>query len=137
MDTDRFTNHRQSYFDRAWKRVEVQVNGFPATLNPPRPARLDEMLKAAERIGADYDFVRVDLYDLPDGLKFGEMTFAPHSGFAPFRPRRFDFIFGTLWDEAKAARRSGGLSDERVNALLHGVAGSPGPLASDAVLQAR
>jgi hypothetical protein len=81
--------------------------------------------------------VRVDLYDLPDGLKFGEMTFAPHSGFAPFKPRRFDFIFGTLWDEAKAARRTGGLSDERVSALLHGADGSPEPLVREEAVQSR
>jgi hypothetical protein len=47
---------------------------------PQRPSRLDEMIAAAERLGAGIDFVRVDLYDSTRGVMLGEITLYPEGG---------------------------------------------------------
>jgi hypothetical protein len=62
-----------------------------------RPKHLAEMCEAASKLGKDFSFVRVDFYDLDAGPKFGEMTFAPGSGFERFSPRKYDAWLGKFW----------------------------------------
>ena len=70
----------------------------PSSDEPPeRPRYLEEMLQAATLLGRDFDFVRVDLYDLPEHPRFGEMTFYPGSGFERFHPVSVDARFGAWW----------------------------------------
>jgi len=55
------------------------------------------MINLAEKIGAPFDFVRVDLYSPPQGILFGEATFYPGSGLQPFIPEDWDNEFGEPW----------------------------------------
>ncbi len=72
----------EAFFDPEWNPVEVKDHTYDNyTDTPPRPDNLDEMLRVAEKLGAEFRYVRVDLYDLSGEIKFGEMTFAPKSGF--------------------------------------------------------
>lgn len=70
----------------------------------PRPARLEEMKTVATRLGADFDFVRVDLYAADDWVKFSELTFYPSGGFEVFDPADYDAYLGQCWDEALRPR---------------------------------
>ncbi len=45
-----------------------------------RPEHYDEMIALAEKLSAGLVHVRVDLYDTPDGAKFGELTLHSSSG---------------------------------------------------------
>ena len=47
-----------------------------------KPERLDEMIALSEKLSAGIRHVRVDLYDTPQGVRFGELTFFDQSGFA-------------------------------------------------------
>ena len=42
-----------------------------------RLPHFDEMIALAEKLSEGFIHMRVDLYDMPDGMKFGEIT--PHS----------------------------------------------------------
>jgi hypothetical protein len=98
VDTDRFTRHTRSFYDRAWRKLEWTTKwAFGRDL--PLPAPFADMLAIAERLAAGQDFVRVDLYCLDDRvILFGEMTFAPAGGFEPFLPdKSYDFAVGRLW----------------------------------------
>ena len=90
--------HRWIVFDRDWRRVSA-----PSSDPDPAPPRaLAVMIDAAETLGRDFDFVRVDLYDLATGPKFGEMTFYPGSGLDRFDPVSLDADMGALWRRAMA-----------------------------------
>jgi hypothetical protein len=52
------------------------------------------MIDIAEKIGAQFDFVRVDLYSPPQGILFGEASFYPNSGLKAFVPEEWDYRFG-------------------------------------------
>ena len=41
------------------------------------------MLEISKILSADFDFVRVDLYDINGKVYFGELTFSPASGVLP------------------------------------------------------
>lgn len=66
---------------------------------PVRPALLDDMIAAAEALGAGIDFVRVDLYDTDQGIRLGEITIYPESGYrdTPTKSRLFNRWLGNQW----------------------------------------
>jgi hypothetical protein len=97
VDTGRFGSHTQDFFLPTWEKLPMS-GGLPwADPPPPRPERLDEMISIAERLGSDTDFVRVDLYALPDRIVFGELTNYPAGGDSPFFPPSFNAEFGAHW----------------------------------------
>jgi hypothetical protein len=97
IDTDRHTEHKRAFYDRNWVRLPFSLT-FPTERRElERPRHFREMLDIAEQLGNPYDFVRIDLYDLPDGPRFGEITFCPGSGFEKFNPTKYDEVFGTAW----------------------------------------
>jgi hypothetical protein len=88
--------HRQVVLDRDWTRVCASHEGP----DPARPLALQTMIAGAERLGAPFDFVRVDLYDLPDRPCFGEVTFYPGSGLDPIADD-LDLAMGAHWLAAR------------------------------------
>lgn len=64
---------------RAWTAPSNGEKGVPSSFRPP--ALYAEMREMAERIAAEYDFVRVDLYLVDDDFYFSELTVYPSSGF--------------------------------------------------------
>ena len=74
------------------------------------PAHLSEIVSAADRLAEvyDYPFVRIDLYDTPQGVVFGEFTPTPLAGrsrllYTPFANR----TLGSLWAQGLSKTASG------------------------------
>lgn len=104
VDEGRFGRHTQDFFDRDWTPLEL-AGGHPRAGAPPaRPDRLEEMLSLAERLGAGTDFVRVDLFVLPDRVVVGELTSSPAGGDSPFDPPHWDTAFGEHWQVPRRYR---------------------------------
>lgn len=97
--TNRRHGERSSIYSRDWVQQQARWEAASMTVPPPvpRPHSFDKMLWAAERLGRDFSFVRVDLYEVNEEPFFGEMTFYPTSGFYPFDPESFDLLLGTFW----------------------------------------
>jgi len=97
VDSGRFDDRTQDFYLPNWE--HLPMSGGPAWIDPPRsrPARLDEMISLAERLAIETDFVRVDLYHLPDRIVFGELTSYPAGGESPFEPQTFNAEFGSHW----------------------------------------
>ena len=97
IDGSRFTHHRCALYDRHWRDTgaRVQLERFDGPVR--EPPNLELMLQTAETLGADLDFVRVDLYDVGNRIYFGEMTTTPGGGFARFDPQAMDEHLGRLW----------------------------------------
>jgi TupA-like ATPgrasp len=97
IDGFRFSNHRCALYDRHWRDTgaRVQLERFDGPVR--EPANLELMVQTAQRLGADLDFVRVDLYDIGSRIYFGEMTTTPGGGFALFQPQAMDEHLGKLW----------------------------------------
>jgi hypothetical protein len=104
VDAGRYGARTQNIFTPDWE--HLPVSGGPPWADPPpeRPVRLDEMIGLAEKLGAETDFVRVDLYHLPERVVFGELTSYPAGGDIPFDPESFDAEFGRHWTVPKRYR---------------------------------
>jgi hypothetical protein len=99
VDTGRRQVHRRSFFDREWRPQPFTVR-YPLETRPiGPPASLSQMLKAAERLGEAFSFVRVDFYEVNKTPLFGEMTFYPGAARLGFRPSSYDLLFGQLWTD--------------------------------------
>ncbi|WP_240499981.1 ATP-grasp fold amidoligase family protein [Sphingomonas montana] len=95
----RETAHRWIVVDRDWR--AAGGNGSRSGTVPGRPVSLPAMIDAAETLAKDFDFVRVDFYEVAGQPKFSEMTFYPGSGLYRLDPIALDREMGLLWASAR------------------------------------
>lgn len=96
VDTNRFSGHLRRLYRPDWTPLDV-VHSLPLAPIEEPPALLDEMLAAAAQLGAEFDFIRVDLYQTPTSVYFGETTLYPGGGLERFKPDWLDFELGDAW----------------------------------------
>ncbi len=94
---DRFEKHATRSFDRDFEPSEFGFELAPYIGKCPRPSNYQEMLQVAESLAGEFDFMRVDLYNVGSKIYFGELTVYPGGGFARFLPPRMDFVLGGKW----------------------------------------
>jgi hypothetical protein len=97
VDVDQFADQRRNFYSADWKQFDVRCLYPNADRPMPRPANLERMLAIAERLGAETDFVRVDLYDVDGRIFFGELTNFPGRGCRQYDPKDFDAVLGKPW----------------------------------------
>jgi len=104
VDNDRETDHRRAFFDPSWKRLDIRCAYPNDGREIDRPAQLDRMPEIASLLGADFPFVRVDLYQVGGQVYFGELTFSPGGGMKRIEPPSVELEWGKLWSEASGVR---------------------------------
>jgi hypothetical protein len=89
-------HHRITTFDESLRRLplrQTHATDPDYTLPPEAPA----MIPLAERLGAGFDFARVDLYCVRGRVWFGEITHYDGGGCTAFEPPSYDRLIGDLW----------------------------------------
>lgn len=97
IDTQRFLDHKRNYYSPEWISLSIKYGYPPSQETIEKPRHLEKMIELAEIIGKDLPFARIDFYDLEDGPKFGEITFAPDAGVFTFDPIEYDIELGKEW----------------------------------------
>lgn len=97
VDVDRFGGHRRQLFYTTWEPVPVDYRYPRPDVLPRKPDCLDPMLEVASTLGADTDFVRVDLYDADGSVLFGELTNYPEAGQGSFSDHRIAESLAKPW----------------------------------------
>ena len=80
---DTVHSHKRMLYDMYWKaHPDVFKRGVPLGY-AGKPSSFEKMEEVARRLSQGIPFVRVDLYEVGDAVKFGEMTFLPgmHHGY--------------------------------------------------------
>ena len=72
-------DYKVAWFDEELKPILLKGDDYE-TLPFPCPDSWPEMRKIAETLAADFDHVRVDLYQVDDRIYFGELTFFDGGG---------------------------------------------------------
>lgn len=105
---NRSTDETIDFYDKDWKK-----QNFIGLVNPmkpkeknsqeieEKPKNFETMIKIVEKLAEDFDFVRVDFYNINGKIYFGEMTFCPASGFGTFIPEEWNYKFGKYWKQKK------------------------------------
>ena len=87
----------QELYDLEWNPIfEVKQNGkeIPGKGEIIKPKNLKEMIEIAKTLSEDFDFVRVDLYNIDGKIYFGELTFTPFAGALAIYTDKFDEEMG-------------------------------------------
>ncbi len=93
--------NRNVFFTPDWTRIELTKykEKLPDEI-PSKPHNLEEMIRTAENLSCNLDFVRVDLYCAQQGIVLGEMTIYPESGsrLSPSGCPDFNKWLGNQWE---------------------------------------
>lgn len=92
VDLDRFNGHKRNLYTASFERIDNATSYEPGE-SIGKPECFDQAIKVAEQLAVDFDFIRVDLFLLDDGIYFGELTNFPHNGMEPYS-KWLDFELG-------------------------------------------
>lgn len=82
------------FFDMNFNHLDIR-NGHPNSSRIiKKPQSFFKMKELAEKLGKGMPEARIDFYEVDGNVYFGEITLFHHSGFTPFEPERWDYIFG-------------------------------------------
>lgn len=100
VDSDRFTNHKSDIFDTHWNKLEHLSASTFGVLEQSidKPKNLQEMLRVASKLSADFPFARIDMYMVNHKIYVGELTFTPGSGMVKFETAEANLELGELID---------------------------------------
>jgi len=106
VDSDRYEEHKRSIFDISWNRMNFRLDSnFPEVDDCLPPENLDTMVKIAQKLSEDFDYIRVDLYNINGRIYFGELTQTHGNGTEDFEPVSIDREWGDLWNLDKDNER--------------------------------
>lgn len=91
-----------TFFDNDWNVLPFERHYPKSNEKIERPKNFSEMLRIAQILSEGIPFVRVDLYETDNRVRFGEMTFYPGCGFEKFTPEEYDYELGD-WIDLKQA----------------------------------
>ncbi|MFK4786231.1 ATP-grasp fold amidoligase family protein [Fusobacterium sp. MFO224] len=94
-------NLHSRIFDENWEPQNFQMGTIKYEAKIKKPNKYEEMLEIVKKLGQDFDYARVDLYNINGIIYFGELTFAENSGFGEFNPSEYDYKFGNFWKQKK------------------------------------
>ncbi|NPV51854.1 MAG: glycosyltransferase [Candidatus Methanofastidiosum sp.] len=93
----RFAEHKTRSFDRNFQPYDFKYDFDQWEGYCEKPINFVEMVRIAELLAADFDFMRVDLYNVNGKIYFGELTPYPGGVSTKFLPRYRDYYLGSLW----------------------------------------
>lgn len=97
-NTNRSYKLKVTFYDRDWRKLPAKLGWYDTEPGDvERPSHYDLMISMADRIGSQFDFARIDFYQTPQSVLFGEATFFPNAGMVPFAPAAWDLRFGEPW----------------------------------------
>ena len=88
------TETRFDFFDMEYRHLDLQNSHPNADVPPQKPEHFDTMKYLAGVLSRNIPQVRVDFYEVNGRVYFGELTFSHMGGLQPFKPERWDKIFG-------------------------------------------
>ena len=101
INNDYQGKHYVDFYDINWNKVDFTYNKFTQSNHTiPPPPQFKEMIEIAKKLSAAVPFVRVDFYNPPNKIIFGELTYFPGSGLLPLVPveNKYDELLGSYID---------------------------------------
>ena len=89
------------YNPYTWEKLNFTTGNIVDTKDYEKPKNLDKMIEIAKKLSEDFDYVRVDMYNIDGKIYVGELTFCESSGFGKFTDETWDYKFGSYWEQKK------------------------------------
>lgn len=95
--SERSTGAKLVMYDTNWNRLDFIEDYHTTDKEYSSPQGLEEMCKVATEIAQKFEYVRVDLYAVPNGkIYIGELTFTSEGGHSPYLTNEAIKAFGHL-----------------------------------------
>lgn len=91
---------KSTIYDEYWNNLKM-TNAILDETEYEKPKNFDELLNVVHKLSEDFNYVRVDLYNIKQKIYFGELTFCESSGFGKFTDKEWDYKFGSYWNQNK------------------------------------
>lgn len=106
IDSGRFETMKSGMYDLDWNYLDCQWTDPPAD-RVEKPEMLDKVLELAGKLSENFSYIRTDFYLVKNDIYVGELTFYPCAGLKPFKPEKWDTIFGSMLQlPAKAKQKN-------------------------------
>ena len=89
------------YNPYTWEKLNFTTGNIVDTKDYEKPKNLDKMIEIAKKLSEDFDYLRVDLYNVDGKIYVGELTLCESSGFGKFTDETWDYKFGSYWNQKK------------------------------------
>jgi len=94
VDFGRFEGHTRNFYDREFNLLPITYFHEQFKGDVIKPTHFNRAIEIAEILSEDFNFIRVDLFLLREGIYFGELTNFPSNGFPHFSPENTDLELG-------------------------------------------
>ena len=97
INSDRMSSEKTkaNYFDENYQQLDFVWGYDHAKIPPAKPEKFEEMKCLKKKLSEGIPHVRIDFYQTPNGIFFGEMTFFDGCGFDPIEPIEWDYKIGS------------------------------------------
>lgn len=97
INSDRMSSEKTkaNYFDENYQPLDFVWGYENAEIPPQKSEKFEEMKYLAEKLSEGITHVRIDFYQTPSGIYFGEITFFDGSGFDAIEPIEWDYKIGS------------------------------------------
>lgn len=86
-----------NFYNQKWENLDFYFGGKLALTRIKKPKNLEKMIEIVKKLSEDFDYSRIDLYNMDEKIYFGEITFCPNSGMKKPTPISWDLKLGELW----------------------------------------
>ncbi|MEG0237312.1 MAG: ATP-grasp fold amidoligase family protein [Cetobacterium sp.] len=90
---------KTNFYDENWNKLNFSIGTEIYNENINKPKNFEKMKNIAKKLAEDFDYVRVDLYNLDGKIYFGELTFSGDSGLQEFSIKKWNIKFGEIWNQ--------------------------------------
>lgn len=101
LDSNDLNKLTSCFYDKEWNKLGGAVKGQEYEIYVTKPSNFNKMIEISQKLSEDFNYVRIDLYNLKGKIYFGELTFCNWSGFGKFYPEEWDYKFGSYWEQKK------------------------------------
>ncbi|MBF8436523.1 hypothetical protein I0Q91_05500 [Halanaerobiaceae bacterium Z-7014] len=103
--SNRHVDEKRSIYTSDWEFLDIKYKGYRSVPGVIKPKNYNKMIEIAEVLSKDFNFVRIDMYNINGNIFFGEFTHYPVSGHGKIEPVDYDYEFGKYWDINKDEAR--------------------------------
>ncbi len=113
---DRFEDMKWFFCDENFREIKgAQVQRVKRASNPEIPQNISEMKALAAKLAEDFDYCRIDLYEIDGHIYFGEVTHYTGGGWWKFSDLKTDCTLGKFWDKENSEKSYFDLYEEFEN----------------------
>lgn len=91
--------HIRNFYNTEWSFLDISDDvGSDSNVVMEKPTSFEKMLEISKKLSEEFQFVRVDFYEIDETPLVGELTFFHNGGLSRMEPEKWELIIGDYWE---------------------------------------